>query len=185
MGGRSFFTKTRTIFIPIHRFFIFVHHEFKFLPRFCNKYSFCNILEFGNNQKFKPKHMFIIAEYHNFWWMIKVVFWNDFKIWMSVWNIRKEFENICKHYNFLKYLIYWRKMDMKSGKIIDSNLKNVKKALHVPKSNMCSKCKFALKQWNFLKNDMRPKSVFASKQWNVQHWHKESSRIENYPLIKL
>ena len=30
-------------------------------------------------------------------------------------------------------------MDNKSAKIIDSNLRHVTKALHVPKRNMCSK----------------------------------------------
>ena len=76
-------------------------------------------------------------------------------------------------------------MDKKSAKIIDSNLRNVTKALHVPKRDMCSKCEFASKQWNVLKHDMRPKSVFASKQWNVQKWNKESSKNEIYPLRKV
>ena len=37
-------------------------------------------------------------------------------------------------------------MDQKSAKIIDSNLKNVTKAPHVPKRDVCSKCEFASKQ---------------------------------------
>ena len=37
-------------------------------------------------------------------------------------------------------------MNKKSAKIIDSNLKNVTKALHVPKGNMCSKCELASKK---------------------------------------
>ena len=63
-------------------------------------------------------------------------------------------------------------MDKKSAKIIDSNLRNVTKALHVPKRDMCSKCEFASKQWNVLKHDMHPKSVFAAKHWNVRKWNK-------------
>ena len=55
-------------------------------------------------------------------------------------------------------------MDKKSAKIIDSNLRNVTKALHVPKRVMCSKCEFASKQCYVLKHDMCPKSVFGSKQ---------------------
>ena len=69
------------------------YHEFNFLPRFCNKYGFCKP-EFGSNQRFKPNHMFLIIEYHNFLWMIKLVFGNFFKIWMSVWYIRNKFEHI-------------------------------------------------------------------------------------------
>ena len=46
----------------------------------------------------------------------------------------------------MKYLIYLRKMDMKSAKIIDSNMRNVTKALHVPKRDACYKCEFASKQ---------------------------------------
>ena len=41
------------------------YHEFKFMSRFRNKYGFCNIPAFGNDQQFKPKHMFIIIEYQN------------------------------------------------------------------------------------------------------------------------
>ena len=37
-------------------------------------------------------------------------------------------------------------MDKKTAEIIDSNLRNVTKALHVPKRDMCSKWEFALKQ---------------------------------------
>ena len=85
----------------------------------------------------------------------------------------------------MKYLVYSQKKDKKSAKIIDSNLRNVKKALHVPKRDMCSKCEFASKQWNVLKQDMRPKSVFASKQLNVQKWNKKSSKNEVYPVIKV
>ena len=55
-------------------------------------------------------------------------------------------------------------MDKRSAKIIDSNLRNVTKALQVPKCDMCSTYEFASKQWNVLKHDMRPKCVFASKQ---------------------
>ena len=36
-------------------------------------------------------------------------------------------------------------MDKKSTKIIVLNLRNVTKALHVPKRDMCSKCEFASK----------------------------------------
>ena len=43
-------------------------------------------------------------------------------------------------------------MDKKSANIIDSNLRNVTKALHVPKRYMCAKCEFASKQWNVLKH---------------------------------
>ena len=49
-------------------------------------------------------------------------------------------------------------MDKKSAKIIDSNTRNVTKALHVPKCDMCSKCEFASIQWNVLKYDVRPKT---------------------------
>ena len=64
------------------------YHEFKFLLRFCN------IPEFGNNQQFKPQHMFINIKYQNFLWKIKLVFWNVFKIWMSVRQIWNKFESI-------------------------------------------------------------------------------------------
>ena len=37
-------------------------------------------------------------------------------------------------------------MNMKSVKLIDSNLRNVSKPLLVPKRDMCSKCEFASKQ---------------------------------------
>ena len=37
-------------------------------------------------------------------------------------------------------------MYKKSAKLIDSNLRNVTKALHVPKRDMCPKCVFASKQ---------------------------------------
>ena len=37
-------------------------------------------------------------------------------------------------------------MDKKYAKIIDSYLRNVTKALHVPKCDMCSKCEFVSKQ---------------------------------------
>ena len=37
---------------------------------------------------------------------------------------------------FLKYPVYSWKMDMKSAKIIHSNLRNAIKALHFPKHNM-------------------------------------------------
>ena len=60
--------------------------------------------------------------------------------------IRNEFENMFIYQNFLKYLVYLRKMDKKSAKNIDSNLRNVTKAQHVPK------------------HDMRLKFVFSSKQ---------------------
>ena len=67
VGGRSFFKKP----VPFSEQNTVLHfqtyHEFKFLSRFRNKYNFCNIPEFGNNQHFKPKHMFIIFEHHNFW----------------------------------------------------------------------------------------------------------------------
>ena len=76
-------------------------------------------------------------------------------------------------------------MDKNSAKIVDSNMINVTKALHVPKRDVCSKYEFASKQWNALKHDISPKSVFASKQWNVQKWNKESSKNEVYPLRKV
>ena len=50
------------------------YHKFKFLTGFRNKYGLVNIPEFGSNQQFKPKHIFIVFKYHNFWWMIKLVF---------------------------------------------------------------------------------------------------------------
>ena len=37
-------------------------------------------------------------------------------------------------------------MDNKSPNTIDSNLRNVTKALDVPKYDMCSKCEFASQQ---------------------------------------
>ena len=89
------------------------------------------------------------------------------------------------YYNFLRYLVYLRKMDKKSAKIIYSNLRHVTKALHVPKRGMCSKCEFASKQWNVLRHDMHPKSLFASEQWNVRKWNKELSKNEVHPLIKI
>ena len=55
-----------------------------------------------------------------------------------------EFENISIYQNFFKYLV---KMDQKSAKIIDSNLRNVTKAEHVPKRDMCSECEFASNIW--------------------------------------
>ena len=67
-------------------------------------------------------------------------------------------------------------MERKSANIINSNLRNITKALHVPRRDMYSKCEFTSKQWNVLKHDMRQKSVFASKQWNVQKWNKELSK---------
>ena len=75
-------------------------------------------------------------------------------------------------------------MDKKSAKFIESNMRNITKALHVPKRDMCSKCEFASKQWNVLKHNILPKSVFASKQWNVRKWNKDSSKNLVYPLIK-
>ena len=35
------------------------YHEIKFLYCFYNKYGFCNIPEFGNNQQFRSKHMLL------------------------------------------------------------------------------------------------------------------------------
>ena len=76
-------------------------------------------------------------------------------------------------------------MNRKSDKIIVSNLRNLTKALHVSKQDMCLKCEFASKHWNVLKQ-MCPKYVFAtSKQWNVRKRNKESSKIEEYLLIKV
>ena len=75
-------------------------------------------------------------------------------------------------------------MYKKSAKTIDSNLRNVTKAQHVPQRVMCSKCELASKQWNVLKHIMHSKSVFASKQWNVWKWNKELSKSKVYPLIK-
>ena len=56
--------------------------------------SFCHVFvtnaalvtfqEFENNQEYMLKHNFIIIEYHNFWWMIKLGFWNVFQFWKSV-----------------------------------------------------------------------------------------------------
>ena len=65
VGGRSFLTKTCTILITIHSLQFHTYHKFKFLSRFHNNYGFCNIPELGNNQQFKPKHMFIIIKNHN------------------------------------------------------------------------------------------------------------------------
>ena len=48
-----------------------------------------------------------------------------------------KFENIFIYYHFLKYLV---KMDQKSAKLIDSKLRNVTKAEHDPKRDLCSKC---------------------------------------------
>ena len=75
-------------------------------------------------------------------------------------------------------------MDKKSAKIIDSNLRKVTKALHVPNRDMCSMCEFASKQWNVLKHGMRKKCVIASKQWNIGKLNKESSKVEVYSIIK-
>ena len=66
VGGRSFLTNPRTIFITIYSFELSTYHELKFLLRFCNKYDFYTIPEFEKNQQFKPKHMFIIIEYQHF-----------------------------------------------------------------------------------------------------------------------
>ena len=51
--------------------------------------SFCHVFitntasvtfqEFENNQEYKLKHNLILTEYHNFWCMIKLFFWNGFK----------------------------------------------------------------------------------------------------------
>ena len=110
--------------------------KFKFLSCFRDNYGSCNIPEFWNNQQFKPKHIIIISDYYNFWWTIKFVFWNVFKIWMYVWCIRNWFENIFIYFNFWKYLVYSQKMDK-----IDSNLRNVTRALHVPNAT------YVLKVW--------------------------------------
>ena len=54
-------------------------------------------------------------------------------------TLKRNFKSFFIYYNFLKYLVYSRKMDKNSAKIIDLNLGNVTKALHVPKRDMCSK----------------------------------------------
>ena len=59
---------------------------------------------------------------------------------------KKKLENIFIYKNFLKYLVFSRNMNKKSAKTIDSNLRNVTKAPHVPKRDMCSKCGIPLKQ---------------------------------------
>ena len=45
----------------------------------------------------------------------------------------------------MKYLVYSRKMYKKYANIIDLSLRNVTKALHVPKREASSKCEFASK----------------------------------------
>ena len=96
-----FLAKTRIIFITMHSLAFSYLSQFNFLSRLCNKFGFCSIQMFKNNQQFKPNHMFIIIEYHNFWWMIKLVFWNVFKIWMSVWYMR----NVTKAFSKMRHVL--------------------------------------------------------------------------------
>ena len=83
------------------------------LSRFCNKYIFCNIPEFGNNQQLKSKHMFIFIKYHDFVVNEQISYFGMF--------LKSEY------LSFLKYFVYSRKINKKSAKIIDS------------KSEKCSK----------------------------------------------
>ena len=48
--------------------------------------------------------------------------------------------------------------------MIESNLRNITKAIHVSKRDMCSKSEFASEILNVKKRVMRPKCLFASKQ---------------------
>ena len=93
--------------------------------------------------------------------------------------------NVAVWYIRINLLVYSRKMNKKSAKIIDSYLRNVTKALHDPKRDIFLKCEFTSKQWNVPQHDTQSKCVFASKQWNAQKWNKESSKSDGYPLIKV
>ena len=59
----------------------------------------------------------------------------------------------------MRYLEYSQKMDKKSTKIIDSNLRHVTKALHVPIRDMCSKFEFAIHELKCSKIQNAPKEV--------------------------
>ena len=54
--GRSFVTKTRTIFITMHNFAFSYISRIQVSVTFRNKYGFGNIPDCRNNQQFKPKH---------------------------------------------------------------------------------------------------------------------------------
>ena len=60
-------------------------------------------------------------------------------------------KQIPRYFHFLEFLeiscvVYLQIMDKKSTKIIDSDLRNVTKAIPVPKRDLSLKCEFASKQ---------------------------------------
>ena len=74
--------------------FSYTYHKFKFLSRFNN------IPELESNQQFKSKHIQYYRISQLFVRMIKFVFWNVFKIWMSVWYMKR----IGKYFYLFEFL---------------------------------------------------------------------------------